>query len=99
MKRLVVLLLLAIPIAGCFTVRPPSLASLGLGDILGEAEWEYRQEIDCPDPAVGQAEISERRVAMMNRLGRSRWELVAIESVSGPEELSCAVLTFKRRRD
>ena len=99
MRRLVVLILLAIPLAGCFTLKPPSLASLGLGDLLGKTEWEYRQEIDCPDATVGPTEISERRVALMNRLGRSRWELVAIEGVTGPGEVACTVLTFKRRRD
>lgn len=99
MRRLVLLLVLAVPLTGCFTVRPPSLASLGLGDVLGKTEWEYRQEIDCPDEMIGQAEISERRVALMNRLGRNRWELVAIEGVTGPGEIACTVLTFKRRRD
>ena len=97
------LVVLAAPLllAGCFTVRPPSLA--GVTDIFRSAQWEYRQELDCRDATQSASSVATARTDMMNRLGKQKWELVSIEPVeasaaAGPSE-RCAVFTFKRRAD
>ncbi len=103
------LLLLAIPLllAGCFTLRPPSLA--GITDLVRSAEWEYRQEIDCRPLNQSPSATATARTDMLNRLGKSRWELVSIEAIEtlpaaaeaarGAASEECAVFTFKRRAD
>lgn len=97
-------LLLALPLlAGCFTLRPPSLA--GITDLVRSAEWEYRQEIDCRPLNQTSSATATARTEMMNRLGKSRWELVSIERIetlpaaAGSVPEHCAVFTFKRRAD
>jgi hypothetical protein len=95
------LLLFTIPLflGGCFTLRPPSLA--GVTEIFRGEEWEYRQELDCRDATQSASAVATSRTEMMNRLGKSRWELVDIESVAAPTDASsaerCSVFTFKRR--
>lgn len=99
-----VALLLALPLlAGCFSLRPPSLA--GITDLVRSAEWEYRQEIDCRPATQSSSAMATARTEMMNRLGKSRWELVSIERIetlptaAGLVPEHCAVFTFKRRAD
>jgi hypothetical protein len=86
-------------LAGCFTVRPPSLA--GVTEIFRGEEWEYRQELDCRDATQSAAAVATGRTEMLNRLGKNRWELVDIESVTAPADAAsperCSVFTFKRR--
>lgn len=98
-----VLLLLALPLlSGCFTLRP-SLS--GVTDLLRSAEWEYRQEIDCRPASQSPSTTATARTEMMNRLGKSRWELVSIEGIealptaAGAVPDQCSVFTFKRRTD
>ena len=97
------LVVLAAPLllAGCFTVRPPSLA--GVTDIFRSAQWEYRQELDCRDATQSASSVATARTDMMNRLGKQKWELVSIEPVDpsaiAPSTERCAVFTFKRRLD
>jgi hypothetical protein len=99
MRSRVLVALAAGLLAGCFTVRPPSLA--GVTDIFRSAEWEYRQELDCRGASDHPSTIASARTEMMNRLGKQKWELVSIETVqsAATPAQTCSVFTFKRRAD